>query len=206
MTTPVVPSRVLMTLALVFVGVFVISIVVGGAVNDGYAQQRDFVSALSSRGATHAWIGVVGLFAFSGANALTARLLWTRSRAVSWALTVASVAGLAAALARIDCPGGAARCSLDQETTGDWIDLVHGNAVFVYAVAVVVALGVAAWQVRRVTWRFVFVALATTSVVALALTSSDTPGAAQRVWLAANATALLALAMSPLGGGLTRRP
>jgi hypothetical protein len=198
------PQRIVTTIA-ALVAVFALSIVLGGALNDGYAQGRDFVSALSARGATQAWVGVVGLLAFSSANALTAWLMWMRSRVVGWLLVVAAASGLIAALARIHCPGGAAGCSLDEESTGDWLDLLHGNAVFVYGVAVVAALGTAAWQVKHRGWRLTFVALAALSVVALALTSSATPGAAQRVWLAANATALLALAMSPLGGGLTRR-
>ena len=199
-------SRLLVVLAAVLIGVFALSIVLGGSVNDWYAQGRDFVSALSSRGATHAWIGIVGLLAFSGANALTAWELWTRSRAVSWLLMVAAAAGVLAAMARINCPSGAARCSLDEETAGDWLDVLHGNAVFVYALAVIGALGTAAWQVKRTSWRIIFVALAVTSVVALAMTSAATPGTAQRIWLAANAAALLTLAVSPLGGGLTRRP
>jgi len=199
-------SRLLVVLGAALIGVFAVSIVLGGAVNDGYAQNRDFVSALSSRGATHAWIGIIGLLAFSAANALTSWLLWTRSRAVSWLLGVAAASGMLAALARIDCPGGAARCSLDEQTTGDWLNSLHGNAVFAYALAVIFALGSAAWQVKRTAWRLTFIALAATSVVALVMTSSATPGSAQRIWLAANAAALLALAVSPLGGGLTRRP
>ena len=205
MSTSELRRRPLVVLIAVLLGVLVASIVVGGAVNDGYAQSRDYVSALSARGATHAWVGVIGLLAFSGANALTARLLWTSARSVSWFLLIGAGAGVVTALARIDCPAGAARCSLMQTAPEDQIDVLHGQAVLVYALAVVIALSLAAWQVQRTAWRATFVILAVVSVTALALTTSDTPGTAQRVWLVANATALLALAMSPLGSGPTRR-
>ena len=104
--------RLLVVLIAVLLGVFVASIVLGGVVNDGYAQSRDYVSALSARGATDAWVGVVGFWHSPGANALTALSVVDSRAGCSWLLLIGAGAGVVAALARIDCPAGAARCGM----------------------------------------------------------------------------------------------
>jgi len=180
-------------------------VVVGGLVNPGYSQRRDFVSALASRGADLAWIGVAGLVLLPLAHLATLSLLWTRAdvafvRTGAHALFTSVLAGFVVAANRISCPGGAAGCSTDSRLRPtDWMDHLHGWAVGVYGVAMVVAIASAAADLR---WRqgmrglaVLSAVLAPASAALLLAISLGATGGVQRLWLLVNTGWLVATAV-----------
>ena len=56
---------------LVLVALFWVAVVIAASVNTGYSHSRDYVSALASVGADHAWLGVLAIAAVGAAIALT---------------------------------------------------------------------------------------------------------------------------------------
>jgi Protein of unknown function (DUF998) len=184
--------------------VLLASVVLGGALNDGYSQTRDYVSALSGRGTSVAFVGMLGLLGFSLAHAAAGLSFRSRSRGVFVALILAAGSGVVVALARINCSDGAARCSVDDGVTLDWLDRTHGFGVVAYEVFFVVGVLVAAWWLargpktdgtQRATGALLG-ALALGSVVLLASTPDGYPGAVQRAWLLINATAIILLTVA----------
>ena len=170
-----------------------------GSVNPGYAPTRDYVSALASRGADYAWLGVTALVVLPLAHLGVAGIVRRRGPVVAAALAAAVVAGLVVASMRISCPGGAARCSVaGQVRRTDWLDAVHGRAVAVYGVAMVIAMVAAA-----VTWWSTARPLAVASaglapvsaVLLLASSGGSHPGAPQRLWLLVNTGWLVVVAL-----------
>ena len=120
-------------------------ILVAGLVNPGYLLTRDYISALASRGAEQAWLGVGALVLLPVAHLATAVVLWSRTRLASYGLALTVVAGLLVAADRISCPGGAARCGTGPRTQpADWMDAVHGKSVAAYGVMMVLVLITAA--------------------------------------------------------------
>jgi Protein of unknown function (DUF998) len=183
------------------VAAFWVLVLVAGAVNPEYLLTRDYVSALASRGAQDAWLGVAALVVLPLAHLAAARVLATRAPKAAAGLLVTVAAGLVTAADRISCPGGAARCSVaGQVRRTDWMDAVHGHAVFAYGVIMVVVLATAAvelWGQPRL--RSLAVASAVLAPVSglLLLASSrtpDAPGGLQRLWLLANTGWLVAVA------------
>jgi Protein of unknown function (DUF998) len=138
---------------------FWVLVLVAGQVNPGYVLTRDYISALASRGADQAWLGVLALVLLPLAHGAVGLLLRGRAPVVASGLAVSVLAGLVVASMRISCPGGAAGCSVSgrrsvsgQVRTTDWMDAVHGKAVATYGilmVAVLLAAAVSLWATDR---------------------------------------------------------
>ena len=178
-----------------------LSIVWGGSVNDGYTHGRDFVSALSSRGGTHAWIGMTGLAGFAVAHLAAGLRVADRSKVAAALLMCAGASGLVVSVARINCPLGAGNC-LDDGVPDDLLDQVHGIAVASYEVffASSIVAAVAALYLRRRddrSWAaMVSLGVLGAASVATVLSIPDAnPGLMQRVWLGVNTVGVLSLAL-----------
>ena len=176
-------------------------VLVAGLVNPGYLLTRDYISALASRGADQAWLGVSALVLLPVAHLATAVVLRSRARLASYGLALSVVAGLLVAADRISCPGGAARCGTVPRTQPtDWMDLVHGKSVAAYGVIMVLVLITAAVELRgQAGLRRLAVASAVLAPVSatllLASATSDHPGGPQRLWLLVNTGWLVAAAL-----------
>ncbi len=189
-------------LVVAFIGIamLTLSILIGGAINDGYLHSRDYVSALSSRGATAAWVGMTGLLGFSLANAAAGMAMRHRSTVSMVAFVAASAAGVVTAAARISCPSGAAGCSLDDTAPDDGLDFIHVISVGAYQLCFLVgtlAAAFAFFRVRSTPSRAVGVVLilaAIASAITVTSTPETHPGAVQRVWLLINAVVVLLVA------------
>jgi hypothetical protein len=178
--------------------VLLASIVVGGALNDGYDQWRDYVSALSGRGSTAALVGMVGLLGFSTANAAAGWALRPHSRTGFAALELAAASGVVVAFSRIQCPDGAALCSLGDGVPADTLDHLHGLGVVGYEIGFVVGVVAAGWWLLRATdavgaraTALALFGLAATSAVLLGVMPDDAPGSVQRLWLTVNSVAVI---------------
>ncbi len=199
------PARWPTWVVLALLGTFWGAVIVGGRANPGYSQTDDYVSSLAGFGARAGWIGILGIASFGLADLVGSRAVRHVSGGAGWAMVVAGFSGLAIALARTHCLGGAAGCRQVGADDSNWTDLVHGLAVTVYAGAFAVAVALVAarqWRCGRRVWAAVAVAAVTVSLLCLgaALGESD-PGAWQRGWLALNS--LLLIAITSLG---TRTP
>ena len=180
-----------------------VSVVVGGALNDGYAQWRDYVSALSGRGSTAAFVGMAGLLGFSAAHAAAGLVFRHHSRTSFVALELAAVSGVVVAFARIQCPDGAAGCSRGDGIPADAFDRAHGIGVVAYELCFIVGVAAAGWWLMHVSktdrvraWAVVLFALVVTSAALLALMPDDAPGLVQRMWLAVNSMAIIVVALA----------
>lgn len=176
-------------------------VLLAGSMNPGYAPARDYISALASRGAAHAWVGVLALVALPLAHTAVGWLV-RRSLPIAGAgLGLAAVAGLVVAADRISCPAGAARCSVaGQARPTDWMDAVHGKAVAVYGVAMVlvlVAVAVGLWRApgRRGLAVVSAIAAPLSGVLLLGSVGGTHPGLPQRCWLLVNTLWLVAMAV-----------
>ncbi len=181
---------------------FWVLVIVAGLVNPGYVVTRDYISALASRGADQAWLGVAALVLLPLAHGGLALLLARRGRraqVVAAGLVVCMLAGLVVSSMRISCPGGAARCSVaGQVRTTDWIDAVHGKAVATYGVVMVFVLAAAAvslWTVDRPLAITSAVLAPVSMALLLATAGGDRPGGPQRLWLLVNTGWLVAAAL-----------
>jgi len=187
------------------------SIAIGGAVNEGYSHLRDYVSALSGRGSSAAFVGMLGLIGFSSASAAAGLSFRGISRFTMAAWLAAAFAGVVVALARISCPEGAAMCSVGDDGPSDALDTLHGIAVVAYelcflagATATAVTLARASHAKPRERGIAVgLVSLAVASALTIVSTPESTPGGMQRVWLAINTSGVLLAAYS--GCRLLRR-
>jgi uncharacterized protein DUF998 len=170
---------------------------VGAALQPGYRASRDVISALASYGARSAWIGVTAIAVLALGHGALGLGIGRALRAVLASVLVvgSSVAGLATALFRIHCPGGAAGCrnTFGTETVRPFTDAAHGKAVAAYAA--LLALGMVAFGVHLARRRIragrwlaaASVAFGVASaVLAAGLRHASYPGAQQRTWLAVN--------------------
>jgi hypothetical protein len=186
--------------AFIGIALLTLSIVIGGLINDGYLHSRDYVSALSSRGATAAWVGMTGLFGFSLANAAAGMAMRRHSTVAMVAFLAAAFAGIVTALARINCPGGAAHCSLDDSASEDSLDLIHGISVGAYQLFFLVGTLAAAITFLRVGSQLaravgvVLIMAAIASAITVTSMPETHPGALQRIWLLINAASVLLVA------------
>jgi Protein of unknown function (DUF998) len=178
---------------------FWVLVLVAGQVNPGYVLTRDYISALASRGAEQAWLGVLALVLLPLAHGAVALLLRRGAPVVAAGLAVSVLAGLVVASMRISCPGGAAGCSVaGQVRTTDWMDAVHGKAVAAYGVlmvAVLLSAAVSLWA----TDRGLAIASGVLGPVSLGLLLATAggarPGGPQRLWLLVNTGWLVAVAL-----------
>ena len=177
---------------------FWVLVVVAGLLQPGYAPSRDYVSDLAAVGARDPAVGVVALLALGVAYLAAAVVLdgWVGTRLGAVLLAVAALLTWVVAFARIDCPDGAAYCSVPRPGRG--VALVHasgsrfgphlhgwGVAASYAAVALAMLwLGVL-WRRRRHPLRaLASVAALVTSLATVPFWVSDgSPGLAQRVWL-----------------------
>ena len=189
---------------LVLVALFWVAVVIAAAVNTGYSHSRDYVSALASVGADHAWLGVLALAAIGVAVALTFFLVRPISRVAAVAVALAGAGFVFGAFARLRCTEGAAFCgvgdrqSTDLENTRGYL---HEGAVIGSSLLLVVAmtaLGVALLQQGRRAGGIGSLIAAFATVVTLALVSGDTPGAEQRIWIAVMTLWVIGVAISAL--------
>lgn len=104
---------------LVLLGLVWGSVVVAASVNPSYAHRRDYISALASIGASHAWLGVLAIAAFGVAFVLTASLVRPLSRTAAVTVAAAGAGVLFVAFARIRCVGGAAYCGVGDRSEID---------------------------------------------------------------------------------------
>jgi hypothetical protein len=181
---------------------FWLLVVTAGLVNPGYAPTRDYISALASRGADQAWLGVTALVVLPLAHLSVAVAVWDRARLAAAGLLATVPLGLLVAAMRISCPSGAARCSVaGQVRRTDWLDAVHGKAVAGYGVLMVLVLVAAAFP-AGLPWRRGRVASALAAPVSalLLLMSSggSHPGTPQRLWLIVNTGWLVAVSLAVL--------
>jgi hypothetical protein len=187
-------------LAVVAVALFWVLVFVAGWVNPGYLLTRDYISALGSRGADLAWLGVTALVLLPLAHLAVAAVLRSRARIAAAGLVVSVVAGLVVAADRISCPDGAARCgTVPKSRPNDWMDAVHGKGVAVYGVVIVLVLATAAVELwGRHGMRALAVASAVLAPVSGALLLASAggahPGGPQRLWLVVNTGWLVAVA------------
>jgi hypothetical protein len=171
---------------------FWLLVLLAGWVNPGYRLTRDYISALASRGADQAWIGVTALVVLPLAHLAAAYVIRPRARWAAGGLALSVVAGLLVAADRISCPGGAAGCStVPRPRTTDWMDAVHGRSVAAYGGIMVLVLVLAAlelWQqpgFRR--FAVVSAVLAPVSgALLIAAAGGGHPGGPQRLWLLVN--------------------
>ncbi len=189
---------------LVLVALFWVAVVIAASVNTGYSHSRDYVSALASVGADHAWLGVLAIAAVGSAIALTFFLVRPVSRVAAVAVALAGAGYVLGAFARIRCAEGAAFCgvgdrqSTDLENTRGYL---HEGAVIGSSLLLVVAmtaLGVALLRQGRRTGGIASLIAAVATVVTLALVSGDTPGAEQRIWIAVMTLWVIGVAITAL--------
>lgn len=190
-----VARRAVVTAVVAFWGL----VFLAGWVNPGYVLTRDYISALASRGADQAWLGLTALVLLPIAHLATAALLRRRARITAAALFLAVVAGLVVAANRISCPRGAAACGSAPRTT-DWMDAVHGRSVGVYGTVMVLVMLLAAYELwnRPGQRPFALVSAALAPVSGALLTASahgDHPGGPQRLWLLVNTGWLVGVAV-----------
>jgi Protein of unknown function (DUF998) len=185
---------------------FWVLVLVAGAVNPGYQLTRDYVSALASRGAVDAWLGVAALLVLPLAHLAAARVLAPRAPKAAVGLLVTVAAGVVTAADRISCLGGAARCSVaGQLRATDWMDAVHGRAVAAYGVIMVVVLATTAVELwggaglRRLAVASAVLAPVSGLLLIASSRMPDSPGGLQRLWLLANTGWLVAVAVA-VGG------
>ena len=184
-------------------GLLWLSIAVGGAINQGYSHGRDYVSALSGRGSTAAFVGMTGLVGFSSAQLAAGMAFRRLSRTTAVALVTAGALGFVVAMARISCPDGAARCSLDDSGQRDVLDTVHGLGVAGYELFFLVGVVAAAIALLRLPdldrnrmRALALFMLALASAVTVLNMPEANPGAMQRLWLAINCAAVLTITVT----------
>jgi hypothetical protein len=142
------------------------------------------------------------LLGFSAAHATSGLIVRQHSRVASVALELAAVFGAIVAVARIQCPGGAARCSLDDGVTADALDRLHGLGVVAYEVAFVVGVIAASrWLLRStrrsdVTIGGALVLLCMVSLTLLIVMPDAEPGTVQRAWLLVNSVSIIVVAIT----------
>jgi len=196
--------RSLIPVALVLGGLatFWTALLVAAHVNAGYSERRDYISSLAARGADHPWLGMLAIAALGSAGVGVALLVRPVTRWGAAAFLVAGLAYVVAGFARIDCPGGAARCGL-----GGRFDIHGGQTITHWTAAVVANVLVLAGLVlvgerlarrgRRFAAGGTFVAAGVT-LVALVATGGQTPGQVQRAWILVMTVWLVAAATSGL--------
>ncbi len=178
---------------------------IGGAVNPGYDQSRDFLSALAGRGSEAAWLGIIGILGFAVACGAAALIWLRRNQVVAGALVVAAVGCLVGGFARLACPQGAAQCHIEDGMPNTLQDTVHvtGIATFeagmlgaMLAASVVLARRVAESPARVLVIGSVVAAVG--GLVALQAMTGAAPGGPQRVWALLNTGWLVVVGTAPV--------
>ena len=174
-------------LVLAGVSVFWAAMLAGARVNPGYAHRRDYVSALAARGVEHPWLGMVAIAMIGCAGLAAAALVRRLTRAGALAFAAAGVGFVVVALARVDCPDGAARCGLGGrfEVHGT-AAITHWTAAVVSSILVIVGMavvGIELVQRRRMAAGAATLVAAGTTLVALLATGGQSPGTVQRIWI-----------------------
>lgn len=173
--------------------------VAGAARAPGYSPGADYLSALAAIGAQEPWWGLA-MFA-CGAVALVggAAVLRGSVPVAATLMTASAISVAVAAIARVECPLGAAGCNagptvLEPTTSGQ----VHALAVAAYQVffsAALLAVAWAGWRQRRLLPVVVGVSAAVlTAVLALDPLPVD-PGWSQRLWVATGHVVLVAVVL-----------
>ena len=197
---------------LVLIGLFWVTVVIAASVNSGYSHSRDYVSALASVGAEHAWLGVLAIAAVGVAFALTFFLVRPVSRVAAVTVALAGAGYVFGAFARLRCAEGAAFCgvgdrqSTDLENTRGYL---HEGAVVGSSLLLVVAMtafGVALLRQGRKAGGGASLIAAFATVVTFALVSGDTPGAEQRIWIAVMTLWVVGVAIWTLTRANSARP
>lgn len=193
------PGRSLTWAVVAAVAAFWLLVFVAGSLNPGYAPSRDYVSALASRGARSAWLGVTALVVLPMAHLGVAAILRRRAPVVAGGLVACVLAGLVVASMRISCPRGAAGCSVGgQLRRTDWLDATHGRVVAVYGVvmvAVLVTITVTRWSRARGVAAASAVLAPVSGLLLLMSTGGAHPGLPQRLWLLVNTGWLVLVAV-----------
>jgi hypothetical protein len=185
--------------------VFWVCALVAAALNPGYDQRRDFLSALAGRGSEAAWLGMFGILGFATACAAAAAIWLRRSRMVAGSLTVAAAGCLVGGLARLTCPDGAARCHIEDGLPSTIEDQVHVSGIATFEVGLLGAMLAAAVVLARTSSEWVARALVVGSVVsavggllALQAMTGAFPGGPQRVWAGLNTVWLVVVGTAPV--------
>jgi hypothetical membrane protein len=193
------------------VGLFWVTVIVAASSNPGYSHRRDYVSALASQGAERPWLGVLAIASVGVAFLLTSRLVRPFSRTAAIAVALSGIGLVVGAFVRIRCVEGAALCgvgdrmSVDLENTRGY---VHESAVILATLLLVIAmtaLGVALLRSGRRGRGVASLVAAAATVVTFLLVSGDTPGAAQRVWIAVMTLWAFGVAVSALARAPSQR-
>lgn len=167
---------------------------IAAEVNPGYSQRRDYVSSLSAHGAERPWLGIAAIIAFGVAGLGAALLVRRLSRLAAVAFLAAGAGYVVAALARVDCPSGAARCGISRRRLGGRFDvrgsetITHWSASIIATAFVLAGLLLIAARLYRGGRRAAAVATlaaATATLVALLATGGQHPGTVQRIWILA---------------------
>ena len=188
-------------------------VVVAQSRQPGYAPSRDFVSALASEGARWPLLGIGALLVF-GVAYLAAGVVLDDDPGTRLGAALLAGAGLltwVVALARIDCPFGAAGCSLPSESgvlaadTGARLGPeLHGWAVAGSYTLVALAMLVTAvlwWRRDRRLGLLSAAALVTSLATVPFWIAGDPPGGPQRVWLGILSAWVVLVCVQPLRGG-----
>jgi hypothetical membrane protein len=193
--------------ALVLLGcaVFWACALIGGAVNPGYVQSRDFLSALAGRGSEAAWLGMIGILGLAVA-CVAAALIWLRrNQVVAGALVLAAVGCLVGGLARLACPQGAALCHIQDGTPNTLEDTVHLTGIATFEAGMLGAMLAASVALSRRAARLSARVLVIGSVVAalggllaLQAMTGAAPGSPQRVWALLNTAWLVVVGTAPV--------
>lgn len=187
---------------------FWLAVVVAAELNPGYAQRRDYVSALAARGAEHSWLGMAAIAAVGGGMVAAALLVARVSRVAAAVVAAAGAGFVVVALVPLRCANGAARCGIggrfDVSGAGE---VTHWTATTVSSILLIAGIaltGLALLRRRRTAAGVASLLAAAVTTGALLATGGDSPGAVQRAgivvatgWLAAVAVAALTRAARP---------
>ena len=167
----------------------------GAAQQPGYDRAQDYLSSLAAVGADQpGW----GLLMFAFAVLVVVAGAW---RVRSGTLLASAAALAVAAVARVDCPAGAAQCSAGALVVEpDALGRVHAASVVAYQVLFTAALLHLAWVARRCGQSHAAAAALLGAVVPFALAFDPlplAPGLSQRLWVVAGQVVLVAVAFWP---------
>ncbi|MFN8125902.1 MAG: DUF998 domain-containing protein [Candidatus Nanopelagicales bacterium] len=178
--------------AAVVVGWVLVS--VGGAVNPGFKQYEQYLSALSADGTSSPGWGRGALIVVGVGLATLIPVLIPWCRICAGWTAVAALGAIAVALVPMPCPSGERFCATPP--TGAWEPVTHAATVTVFTVAVAAALVAGACRLRELTpgRRLTWSAVAAGATLACAPMLLSLSGLPQRLALLAGQLALLAFA------------
>lgn len=164
----------------------------------GYEPMRDTISSLASEGASHAWIGMLGIATAGGATVIASFPLRRISQPAALAMGVAGFALVLVALTRIACPDGAASCSMGPATDYSTAT-AHTIGQIVFEVLFVGAIGSAAICLWRAGARVTSTAAVVGMVLSILLFTvfPIEIGMQQRLWLFVNSILMVGCLLLP---------